>query len=332
MKAQAGDGGGEKLPDLVSNTVADPEELREQVQSLQIGEVQGFLTGLFGENMVNPRGESAMDLGDSNEPLLPSSVGTGSPTPPPSRGSRIPSPPQDSSDFSSSPSKAATPPPIRKEPKQTARKSTGGKVPRRVSTTLLTRKVTPARSLPPTPTEDFLKMYIPDLMDKLGAAVGCGNKEEETKLRGLLKTAQATLNKLVQWRKPPTIEIEQTAQQDLKARLKFINDMVLTRALLESFELWFTLEEDVTECRKHMEALDYLIPKFQDFLVVITEEDLTAAKVTMYFMERVSKTATPLHKLEGYPSFSDVDEPENIEVTVRSARGSTDPAYIKWSY
>ena len=86
-----------------------------------------------------------------------------------------------------------------------------------MSTTLLTRKVTPAKPLLPTPTEDFLKMYIPDLMDKLGAAVGCGNKEEEIKLRGLLKTAQATLNKLVQWRKPPTIEIEQMTQQDLKA-------------------------------------------------------------------------------------------------------------------
>ena len=319
LRTQAGDGDGEKLPDLVSNTVADPEELREQVQSLQIGEVQGFLTELFGEDRVNPRGESAIDLGDSNEPLLSSSVETGGPTPLPSRGSRTPSSPQDSSDFSSSPSKAVTPPPIRKEPKQTARKSTGGKVPRRVSTTLLTRKVTPARSLPPTPTEDFLKIYIPDLMDKLGAAVGCGNKEE-TKLRGLLKTAQATLNQLVQWRRPPTIEIEQTAQQDLKAWLKVINDMVLTCALLESFEPWFTLEEDVIECRKHMEALDYLIPKFQDFLVVITKEDLTAAQATMHFMEHVSKTVTPLHKPEGYLSFSDVDEPENIKVTVRSAR------------
>ena len=258
LKTQADDGGGEKLPDLVSNTVMDPEELREQVQSLQIRGMQGFLTGLFGENMVKPRGEPAMDLGDFNEPQLPSSVGTGSPTPPPSRGSRTPSLAQDSSDFSSSLSKAATPPPIRREPKQTARKSTGGKVPRRVSTTLLTRKVTPAKSLPPTPTEDFLKMYIPDLMNKLGEAVGCGNKEEETKLRGLLKTAQATVNELVQWRKPPTIEIEQTAQQDLKARLKVINDMILTHALLESFELWFTLEEDVNECRGHMEALDFL--------------------------------------------------------------------------
>ena len=93
-------------------------------------------------------------------------------------------------------------------------------------------------------------------MDKLGVAVGCGNKEEETKLRGLLKTAQATLNKLVQWRRPPTIEIEQTTQEDLKARLKVINDMILTRTLLESFKPWFTLKEDVLECRKHMEALD----------------------------------------------------------------------------
>ena len=125
--------------------------------------------------------------------------------------------------------------------------------------------------------------------------------------------------------KTPTIEIEQTAQQDLKARLKFINDMVLTHALLESFEPWFTLEEDVTECRKHMETLDYLVPKFQDFLVVITKEDLTAAQVTMHFMERVSKTATPLCKPEGYPSFSDIDEPENIEVTVRSARAPLTP-------
>ena len=101
--------------------------------------------------------------------------------------------------------------------------------------------------------------------------------------------------------------------------------MVLTRVLSESFELWFTLEEDVTECRKHMETLDYLIPKFQDFSVVITEEDLTAAKATMYFMERVPKTATPLCKPEGYLSYSDVDEPENIQVTVRSARAPPTP-------
>ena len=59
--------------------------------------------------------------------------------------------------------------------------------------------------------------------------------------------------------------------------------------------------------------------------MVITEEDLTAAKATMYFMEHVSKTATPLCKPEGYPSFSDVDEPENIEVTVRSARAPPTP-------
>ena len=104
--------------------------------------------------------------------------------------------------------------------------------------------------------------------------------------------------------------------------------MVLTRALLESFELWFTLEEDVTECRRHMEALDYLIPKFQDFSVVITEEDLTAAKATMHFMECVSKTVTPFHKPEGYPSYSDVDDPENIEVTVRSARASPTPPML----
>ena len=80
--------------------MADPEELREQVQSFQIGEVQGFLTELFGEDRMNPRGESAMDLGDFNEPPQSSSVETGNPTPPPSRGSRTPSPPQDSLDFS----------------------------------------------------------------------------------------------------------------------------------------------------------------------------------------------------------------------------------------
>ena len=325
LKAQASDGGGEKLPDLVSDTVTDPEELREQVQGLQIGGVQGFLTGLFGENMVKPRGESAMDLGDSTEPQLPSSVGTGSPTPPPSRGSRTPSLAQGSSDFSSSPSKAATPPPIRREPKQTARKLTGGKVPRRVSTTLLTRKVTPARPLLPTPTEEFLKMYIPDLMDKLGAAVDCGNKEEETKLRGLLKTAQTTLHELVQWRSPPTIEVEQTTQQDLEAQLKVINDLILTRALLESFEPWFTLEANVKECREHMETLDYFIPKFQDFSVTITEEELTTAKAAMYFMKRVSRTTTPLRKPEGYPSYSDVEDPEFTEDTVRSAKAPPIP-------
>ena len=155
--------------------------------------------------------------------------------------------------------------------------------------------------------------------------MGCGNKEEETKLRGLLKTAQASLNELVQWRKPPTIEIKQTAQQDLEAQLKVINDMIMTHALLESFELWFTLEEDVNECRGHMEALDYLIPKFQDFSVIVTEEELTAAKATMHFMECVSRTATPLRKPEGYPSYSDVDDPGNIEATVRSARAPPTP-------
>ena len=323
LRAQMGDGDSEKLPDLVSNTVADPEELREQVQSLQIGEVQGFLTGLFGEDRVNPRGESAMDIGD--EPLLSSSAEAGGLTPPPSRGSRTPSPPQDSSDFSSSPSKAPTPPPIRRELKQTARKSTGGKVPRRVSTTLITRKVTPARPLPPTPMEELLKIYIPDLMDKLGVAVGCGNKEEETKLRGLLKTAQAALNELIQRRSPPTIEIEQTKQEDLKARLKVINNMVVTRALLEAFEPWVTLREDVLECRQHMEALDYFTPKFRDFSVSITTEDLATAQASMHFMDRVSKTVTPLRKPEGYPSFSDEEESENIEVAVKNARAPPTP-------
>ena len=175
------------------------------------------------------------------------------------------------------------------------------------------------------PTEEFLKMYISDLMDKLGAAVGCGNKEEETKLRGLLKTAQATLNQLVQWRKPPTIEIKQTALQDQEARLKVINDMILSRALLESFEPWFTLEANVKECREHMETLNYLIPKFQDFSVIISEEELTAARATMHFMEHVSETTTPLRKPEGYPSYSDVDDPENFEVTVKSARAPPTP-------
>ena len=93
LRTQRGDEDSEKLPDLVSNVVADPEELREQVQSLQIGEVQGFLSELFGEDRMNSRGESAMDLGNPNEPLLSSSVETGNPTPPPSRGSRTPSPP-----------------------------------------------------------------------------------------------------------------------------------------------------------------------------------------------------------------------------------------------
>ena len=241
-----------KLPDLTLNVAADSEELREQVQSLKIGEVQGFLTELFGEDRMNPRGESAMDLGGPNEQLLSSSMETGNPTPPPSRGSRTPSPPQDPSDSTSAPPKVPTPPPINKESRQTARKSTGGKVPRRVSTTLITRKVTLARPLPPMPTEEFLKVYIPDLMDKLGIAVGCGNKGEETKLRGLLKTAQAALNELVQRRSPPIIEIEHTKQEDLKVRLKVINNMVVTRTLLEAFEPWFTLREDVLECRKHM--------------------------------------------------------------------------------
>ena len=111
LKEQAGDVGGDKLLDLVSNTVTDPEELREQVQSLQIGGMQGFLNGLFGENMVKPRGESAMDLGDFSESQLPSSEGDGGPTPLPSRGSQTPSPPQDFSDFSSPPPKVATSPP-----------------------------------------------------------------------------------------------------------------------------------------------------------------------------------------------------------------------------
>ena len=190
---------------------------------------------------------------------------------------------------------------------------------------MITRKVTPARSLPPMPTEEFLKIYIPDLMDKLGVAVGCGNKGEETKLRGLLKTAQAALNELVQRRSPPTIEIEQTKQEDLKARLKVINNMVVTRTLLEAFEPWFTLREDVLECRKHMEALDYFIPKFRDFSVSITKEELATAQASMHFMDRVSKTVTPLHKPEGYPSFSDEDELENVEATVKNARAPLTP-------
>ena len=41
--------------------------------------------------------------------------------------------------------------------------------------------------------------------------------------------------------------------------------MVMSHTLLEAFEPWFTLREDVLECRKHMEALDYFIPKFRDF-------------------------------------------------------------------
>ena len=325
LRTQRGDEDSEKLPDLILNVAVDSEELREQVQSLQIGEVRGFLTELFGEDRMNLREESAIDLGGPNEQLLSSSVETGNPTPPPSRGSRTPSPPQDPSDSTSAPPKVPTPPPINKESRQTARKSTGDKVPRRVSTTLITRKVTPARPLPPTPTEEFLKIYIPDLMDKLGVAVGCGNKGEETKLRGLLKTAQAALNELVQRRSPPTIEIEHTKQEDLKARLKVINNMVVTRTLLEAFEPWFTLREDVLECRKHMEALDYFIPKFRDFSVLITKEELATAQASTHFMDRVSKTVTPLCKPEGYPSFSDEDESENIEVTVKNARAPPTP-------
>ena len=296
------------------------------MQSLQIGEVQGFLTRLFGEDRMNLREE--MDLGDPNEQLLSSSMETGNPTPPPSRGSRTPSPPQDPSDSTSAPPKVPTPPPINKESRQTARKSTGGKVPRKVSTTLITRKVTPARPLPPTPTEEFLKVYIPDLMDKLGIAVGCSNKGEETKLRGLLKTAQAALNELVQRRSPPIIEIEHTKQEDLKVRLKVINNMVVTRTFLEAFEPWFTLREDVLECRKHMGTLDYLIPKFRDFSVSIATEELATAQASMHFMDRVSKTVTPLRKPEGYPSFSDEDESENIEVTVKNARAPPTPPML----
>ena len=98
--------------------------------------------------------------------------------------------------------------------------------------------------------------------------------------------------------------------------------MVQTHVLLESFEPWFTLNEDVTECRKHMEVLDDLIPKFQDFSVVITEEDLIAVKAAMHLMEHVSKTATPLRKPEGYPSYSDADEPE-----AQTFSGEEDPAH-----
>ena len=45
----------------------------------------------------------------------------------------------------------------------------------------------------------------------------------------------------------------------------------------------------------------------------------------MHFMDRVSKTVTPLRKPEGYPSFSDEDESENIEVTVKNARAPPTP-------
>ena len=330
LRTQRGDEDSETLPDLTSNVAADSEELREQVQGLQIGEVQGFLTDLFGEDRINPGGESAMDLGDPSEQVIQSSSReTGNPTPPPSRGSRTPSPLQDSSDFTSTPPKVPTPPPIRKESKQTARKSTGGKMPQRVSTTLITRKVTPARALPPTPTEEFLKIYIPDLMDKLGVAVGCSNKGEETKLRGLLKTAQAALNELVQRRSPPTIEFEQTKQEDLKARLKVINDMIVTHTLLEAFGPWFILKEDVLESRKHMEALDYLIPKFRDSSTSITKEELATAQASMHFMDRVSRTVTPLRKPEGYPSFSDEDKSENVEITIKNARAPPIPPMLE---
>ena len=101
--------------------------------------------------------------------------------------------------------------------------------------------------------------------------------------------------------------------------------MVMTRTLLEAFEPWFTLKEDVLECRKHMETLDYFIPKFRDFSVVITKENLTTAQASMHFMDHVSKTVTPLRKPEGYPSFSDEDESENIEVTVKDARAPLTP-------
>ena len=59
--------------------------------------------------------------------------------------------------------------------------------------------------------------------------------------------------------------------------------MVVTRALLEAFEPWFTLREDVLECRQHMEALDYFTPKFRDFSVSITTEDLATAQASMPF-------------------------------------------------
>ena len=173
--------------------------------------------------------------------------------------------------------------------------------------------------------EEFLKICIPDLMDKLGVAVGCDNKGEETKLRGLLKTAQAALNELVQRRSPPIIEVEHTKQEDRKARLQVINNMVVIRTLLEAFGPWFTLKEDVLECRKHMEALDYLIPKFRDFSALITKEELATAQASMHFMDQVSKTVTPLHKPEGYPSFSDEDELENIKVPVKNARAPPIP-------
>ena len=39
----------------------------------------------------------------------------------------------------------------------------------------------------------------------------------------------------------------------------------------------------------------------------------------------MSKTVTPLHKPEGYPSFSDEEESENIEVTVKNARAPLTP-------
>ena len=141
----------------------------------------------------------------------------------------------------------------------------------------------------------------------------------------MLKTAQAALNELVQRRSPPIIEVEHTKQEDRKARLQVINNMIVTRTLLEAFGPWFTLKEDVLECRKHMEALDYLIPKFRDFSALITKEELATAQASMHFMDRVSKTVTPLRKPEGYPSFSDEDESENIEVPVKNARAPPIP-------
>ena len=71
------------------------------------------------------------------------------------------------------------------------------------------------------------------------------------------------------------IEYKQTQQKDLKAHEKVINDMILTHALLEAFEPWFSQQTDLDECKEHRETSDYLIPKFKVVLWGLPFADLT---------------------------------------------------------
>ena len=73
---------------------------------------------------------------------------------------------------------------------------------------------------------------------------------------------------------------------------------------------------------KGTHGFDVTVPKnyLKEFSVRIKEEELTAAKKAMSFMNHVSKSVAPLRKPVGYPSYSDVEDPENVEPVMKHAQ------------